>query len=114
MAEALLKLSGVPGLEVHSAGITPAREVNDVAVKAMAEIEVDISAHEPAHISRFHHIEFDFVAKMDVPDLGDMIDAKWIENWDVPDPAKGGMAEYRKVREMLVERVARLVAGLKA
>jgi arsenate reductase (thioredoxin) len=113
MAAAMLKQSAVPGLEVHSAGITPGREVNRTADQAMHEIGIDISGHEPVHFSRFHHLQFDFVAKMDVPDLGDMIDAKWVENWDVPDPAKGGIDEYRKVREMLADRVARLVASLK-
>ena len=33
------------------------------------------------------------------------------ENWDVPDPARGGPNEFRKVRELLLERVRRLVAG---
>jgi hypothetical protein len=41
---------------------------------------------------------------MDVPDLGDMVTAKWIANWNIPDPAQGGAAEYRKIREMIANK----------
>jgi protein-tyrosine-phosphatase len=39
------------------------------------------------------------------------VQARWMENWDVPDPARGGATEFRKVRELLLARVRRLVAG---
>ena len=42
---------------------------------------------------------------------GDLVQARWMENWDVPDPARGGTKEFRKVRDMLLERVRRLVAA---
>jgi protein-tyrosine-phosphatase len=42
---------------------------------------------------------------MDVPDLGDMVTAKWIVDWDIPDPAQGGAAEYRKIREMIAKKI---------
>lgn len=38
---------------------------------------------------------------MDAPDIADFVHAKWIENWDVPDPAEGGPEEFRTVREIL-------------
>ena len=105
MAEALLKMSARKDVEVCSAGIKPGKKVNQKAVKAMREIGYDLSGHKPRHISAFSDIKFDYVAKMDVPDLGDMVTAKWIVDWDVPDPAQGGAAEYRKIREMLANKV---------
>ena len=105
MAEALLKASAKRGVVVYSAGIKPGRKVNDEALKAMREIGCDLSGHEPKHISAFSDIKFDYVAKMDVPELGDMVTAKWIADWDIPDPAQGGMAEYRKIRQMITDKI---------
>ncbi len=105
MAEALLKMSAKRGVKVCSAGIKPGKEVNKRAVEAMREIGYDLRRHECRHISAFSEVKFDYVAKMDVPDLGDMITAKWIVDWDIPDPAQGGRAEYRKVRQMIAEKI---------
>jgi protein-tyrosine-phosphatase len=74
-------------------------------VKARAEVGCDLSGHKPRHISAFSDITFDYVAKMDVPDLGDMVTAKWIVDWDIPDPAQGGAAEYRKIRQMIANKI---------
>jgi protein-tyrosine-phosphatase len=104
-AEALLKMSAKRRVEVCSAGIKPGKEVNEQAVKSMREIGYDLSHHEPTHISAFSAIKFDYVAKMDVPDLGDTVTAKWIVDWDIPDPAQGGIAEYRKVRQMIADKI---------
>ena len=105
MAEAMLKMSAKRGIQVCSAGIKPGKEVNEQAVKAMREIGCDLSGHKPRHISAFSNIKFDYVAKMGVPDLGDMVIAKWIADWDIPDPAQGGAAEYRKIRQMIVAKI---------
>jgi arsenate reductase (thioredoxin) len=88
MAEALLKISAKRRIQVCSAGIKPGNEVNEHAVKAMREIGCDLSSHKPRHISAFSDIKFDYVAKMDVPDLGDMVITKWIVDWDIPIPLR--------------------------
>ena len=105
MAEGLLKMSAKRGIRVCSAGIKPGKEVNEQAVKAMREIGYDLSEHQPRHVSQFSDIKFDYVAKMDVPDLGDMVRAKWIADWDIPDPAQGGIVEYRKIRQMIADKI---------
>jgi len=105
MAEALLKMTAKRGVKVCSAGIKPGKEVNEQAVKAMREIGYDLSEHQPRHVSQFSDIKFDYVAKMDVPDLGDMVRAKWIADWDIPDPAQGGIVEYRKIRQMIADKI---------
>ena len=43
--------------------------------------------------------------RWDVPDLGDMVTAKWIVDWNIPDPAQGGIAEYRKIRQMIADKI---------
>jgi arsenate reductase (thioredoxin) len=111
MAEALLRMTGLD-VEVHSAGLRPAAEVNPTAVKAMQELDYDLAAHRPKHVCEVQEITFDMVVKMDVPEpeICDQVSAKWIESWDIPDPAKGGLEEFRKVRDLLAERIARTFA----
>ena len=114
MAEALLKMSAKRGVEACSAGIRPGKKVNAEAVKAMREIGCDLRGHKPSHISAFSDIKFAYVAKMDVPDLGDMVTAKWIMDWDIPDPAQGSSAEYRKVRRMIADKICKELPHLLA
>jgi protein-tyrosine-phosphatase len=104
MAEALTRLYA-KGWEPVSAGIQPGTEPNPEAVKAMGEIGLDLGGHRPKHISAFQGTTFDLVVKMDAPDLSDFVHARWMENWDIPDPANGGIDEFRKVRDLLAQRV---------
>lgn len=60
MAEGLLRRLA-PGLDVRSAGTAPASRVHPAAVAAMAEIGLDISAHEPKPVERFLGESFDYV-----------------------------------------------------
>jgi arsenate reductase len=85
------------------------KEANPNAIKVMRELDCDLAGHRPKHVSQLQKIDFDFVAKMDVPDVSDLVSAKWMENWDIPDPARGGVEEFRKVRDLLAERVRRMV-----
>jgi protein-tyrosine-phosphatase len=105
MAEALLRMAAKRGVKVCTAGIKPGKEVNEQAVNAMREIGYDLSEHRPTHVSGFSDSKFDYVAKMDVPDLGDMVRAKWIADWNIPDPAQGGIVEYRKIRQMIADKI---------
>ncbi len=48
-------------LEVHSAGTNPVSQVNPMAVKVMAEVGVDISAHTPKSVEIYLNDEWDYV-----------------------------------------------------
>jgi arsenate reductase (thioredoxin) len=107
MAEALLRKMERSDLEAYSAGIKPAEEVNENAVTVMREVGYDLTSHRPKHACEVQKIKFDVVIKMDVPEpeICDLVCAKWIESWDIPDPANGGLEEFRKVRNILAERL---------
>ena len=109
MAEALVKLSRANGFQAYSAGVDPGECVHPHAVTVMREIGYDLSGHECKHLSVYKKMTFDFVAKMDVADLGDAVKAKWIETWDVPDPAQGDVEHFRAVRDLLADRVEALL-----
>ena len=114
MAEALLKMSAKRGVGGLQPGIKPGNKVNAEAVKAMREIGCDLRGISRAHLRFFRYLKFAYVAKMDVPDLGDMVTAKWIMDWDIPDPAQGGSAEYRKVRRMTADKICKELPHLLA
>ena len=109
MAEALVKLSRSNGFQAFSAGVAPGKCVHPHAVEVMQELGYDLSGHECKHVSAFNKHTFDFVAKMDVADLGDAVKAKWIETWDVPDPAQGDAEHFRAVRDLLADRIEALL-----
>ena len=91
MAEALLKMSAKKEVKVYSAGLKPGKKVHEKAVNAMRELGYDLSGHRPRHISDFSNLTFDYVAKINVPDLGDMVTAKWICDWAYPIPPKAAL-----------------------
>jgi len=53
MAEAILRKAAGDLLDVHSAGSKPAGYVHPMAIKAMAEIGIDISSHRSKHLNEF-------------------------------------------------------------
>jgi len=53
MAEGILRAAGGDLLDVHSAGSKPAGYVHPLAIKAMAEIGIDISTHTSKHMNEF-------------------------------------------------------------
>jgi arsenate reductase len=48
-------------IEVHSAGTVPAEQVNQKAVKVMAEAGIDISSHFPKLVDKYILDEWDYV-----------------------------------------------------
>ena len=60
MAEGILRALD-PALEVHSAGTQPAAQVHWGAVRAMAEIGIDISAARPKSVDQFLQQPFEYV-----------------------------------------------------
>lgn len=60
MAEGLLNALYGDKYEAYSAGTEPSR-VNPYAIRAMAEIGIDISHHRSKHLREFLGIEFDYV-----------------------------------------------------
>jgi len=53
MAEGILRQAAAGLLDARSAGSQPAGHVHPLAIKAMAEIGIDISAHRSKHMDEF-------------------------------------------------------------
>lgn len=60
MAEGLLRQMAGARFEVHSAGTKPG-VVRPEAIKAMAEVGIDISGHRSKHVDELAGLSFDYV-----------------------------------------------------
>jgi arsenate reductase len=114
MAEGLLRHLGGERYEVFSAGNLPAEQVHPLAVKAMANIDVDISQQQPKHLDQFRDQSFDYIIttcdriKASCPTFPN--DPERI-HWNLPDPSEAEGSEgarleaFHQVADVLRNRV---------
>ncbi|MCR4434821.1 MAG: arsenate reductase ArsC [Clostridiales bacterium] len=112
MAEGFAKYYGNDVLEVYSAGTRPAPEVNPNAIQVMEEIGIDISSHRPKLLDDIPY-EMDILIKMGCGVVCPFVPNNHQEDWGLPDPAGQPLDEFRRVRDMIKEKVLELVEKVK-
>jgi len=95
-----------------SAGPTPADQLNPVAVEAMAEDGIDISAVRPALLIDDVIDAADIVITLGCADAVPVKPGKRYEDWTLTDPAGRDLASLRPMRDEIKQRVEDLVARL--
>lgn len=98
---------------VLSAGSEPADEVNPVAVQAMAEVGVDISAGSPTVLTTEAVKRADVVVTMGCGDSCPVFPGRRYEDWQLDDPAGQGIEAVRPIRDEIRRRVETLLTGLR-
>lgn len=111
MAEAFARIHGGGEVEVYSAGSRPSGAVNPGAIASMREIGYDLSSHRSQGLDGVPREEYDYVVTMGCGDECPWVAAKHRQDWDVPDPKDMPPDEFRKVRNIIEERVKQLLAG---
>ena len=114
MAAGFLQHLAGDRVEVLSAGSQPADTINPVAVEAMAEAGVDITASHPKVLTDDAVRESDVVITMGCGDACPFYPGKRYEDWQLDDPAGQGIEAVRPIRDEIRRRVERLVAELDA
>ena len=117
MAEGLLRARGATRYQVFSAGTHP-RVVHPLAIKAMAELGIDISEHAGHRAKGIEEFESEPPMDLVVTVCDEAAEecpyfprARRQEHWGFPDPsaASGTEAErldvYRHVRDAIAERI---------
>ncbi len=99
-------------IEVRSAGSEPADRINPVAVQAMAEVGVDITAEQPKMLCVDAVRESEVVITMGCGDTCPVFPGKRYEDWDLEDPAGQGIETVRRVRDEIRGRIQSLVDEL--
>jgi arsenate reductase (thioredoxin) len=95
-----------------SGGSEPASEINPEAVKAMAEVGVDISQGFPKPWTDEIFEAVDIVITMGCGDACPLVPGKQYEDWEVADPAGVALFEIRPIRDEIGRRVRDLLARL--
>ena len=112
MAAGYLRALAGDRVEVRSAGSEPGNALNPIAVQAMAEDGIDISAGSPALLTTEAVQESDVVITMGCGDTCPVFPGKRYEDWDLTDPAGRPIDEVRPIRDQIKERVRALIAEL--
>lgn len=112
MAAGYLRHLGSGRIDVLSAGSLPAEQINPVAVRAMAEDDVDIAHERPKILTDEAVAEADVVITMGCGDACPFYPGKRYLDWVLDDPAGQGIAAVRPIRDEIRRRVQGLIAEL--
>ena len=112
MAAGWLRHFGGDSVEVRSAGSEPAAQINPVAVQAMAEVGIDITAAVPRKLDYELAGSSDVVVTMGCGDACPVFPGKRYEDWKLTDPAGQPIEVVRDVRDEIRDRVQALLATL--
>ncbi|WP_114588759.1 arsenate reductase ArsC [Microbacterium arborescens] len=112
MAAGFLRDIAGDRIEVRSAGSLPADRINPVAVEAMAELGIDITAEQPKVLTTEAVQASDVVITMGCGDACPFFPGKRYEDWKLDDPAGQGIEAVRPIRDDIRERIRALVDEL--
>jgi arsenate reductase len=117
MAEGIARALAPPGVTVSSAGSQPSR-VNPLAVKALAEIGIDISGHRSKGVDEIPAGEVDAVVTLCAEEVCPAWLGKALRvHWGLPDPAAAQgddharLEAFRRARDELRRRLGAVFAG---
>ena len=111
MAEGFARMYGGDAVEAYSAGSRPSGKVNPKAIEAMSEIGYDLATHVSKSLSDIPDVEYDLVATMGCGDECPFVRAGRREDWDIPDPKNMTADEFRRVRDIIGDKVRAALAS---
>jgi protein-tyrosine-phosphatase len=114
MAEAFARAHGTQGTEAFSAGSRPSGVVNPTAIRVMAEVGYDLTAHRSKAVGEVSAASFDVVVSMGCGDDCPVVPARRREEWEIPDPKEMPLAAFREVRDRIEKEVTGLLESLGA
>ncbi|MBM3982167.1 MAG: arsenate reductase ArsC [Planctomycetes bacterium] len=114
MAQAFATMLGGDRVEALSAGSKPSGKVNPKAVAAMAELGYDLTAHASKNVSDYTGTQIDAAVTMGCGDACPLVRAKARYDWQIPDPREMPPDEFRKVRDLIRDKVRELLGELGA
>jgi protein-tyrosine-phosphatase len=113
MAAGYLRSLSNGQVDVMSAGSEPGDQINPVAVAAMAEDGIDITASVPQLLQTEKVMAADVVITMGCGDACPIFPGKRYEDWELADPAGRSLDQIRPIRDAIKTRVTQLLADLK-
>ena len=112
MAAGFLQAIAGDRIDVRSAGSEPKDAINPMAVQAMSEAGIDITAGTPKLLTIDAVKQADVVITMGCGDACPIFPGKRYEDWQLDDPAGQSIEAVRVIRDEIRSRVETLVAEL--
>ena len=112
MAAGFLRDIAGDRIEVRSAGSVPADRINPVAVEAMGELGIDITAEAPKVLTPEAVQASDVVITMGCGDACPFFPGTRYEDWTLDDPAGQDIDAVRPIRDEIRHRIDALVREL--
>jgi protein-tyrosine-phosphatase len=112
MAAGWLRHLGDGAVEVYSGGSEPGTALNPAAVRAMAEVGIDIENEVPKPWTDAVVRAADVVVSMGCGDVCPFYPGKRYEDWDLTDPSGQPIEVVREIRDEIERRVRALVEDL--
>jgi protein-tyrosine-phosphatase len=112
MAAGYMRALSGGAVDVRSGGSEPGDQINPIAVQAMAEEGIDISAGLPQLMTTEQVRGSDVVITMGCGDVCPIFPGKRYEDWELADPKGKSLDEVRPIRDDIKARVEALLAEL--
>jgi protein-tyrosine-phosphatase len=113
MSQAFAKMLDDNTVEAFSAGSKPSGKINPKAIASMKELRYDLSTHQSKSLDEVKQFApFDAVVTMGCGDACPWMPAKKFIDWDIPDPKDMNVDDFRKVRDLIGEKVKGLIASM--
>jgi arsenate reductase len=113
MSQAFAKALGGENVVAYSAGSKPSGTINPKAIAAMKELGYDLTTHHSKSLDEVkEYAPFDAVVTMGCGDACPWMPAKKFIDWEISDPKDMNENDFRKVRDLIKEKVKKLLQQL--
>ena len=115
IAQGLMRHVATPQITALSAGTRAKGAGNDMCAKVMAEMGIDVTAHQPTQLTDALISEADLVVVVGTQAQVESVGDTPVEVWDVDEPSSrgiDGIERMRLVRDDIAGRVTSLVTRL--
>lgn len=110
MSQAFATIHGGDQVEAYSAGSAPSGKINPKAISAMQELGYNLSTHSSKSLQEVAGSgPYDAVVTMGCGDACPWMPAKQFIDWQIPDPRNMEPDDFRKVRDLIEEKVKGLL-----
>jgi len=113
MSEAFARVIGGEAVVSYSAGSAPSGKINPKAIAAMKELGYDLTSHHSKSLEEVKAFApFDAVVTMGCGDACPWMPAKQFIDWEIPDPKEMNESDFRKIRNLIADKVKELLATI--
>ena len=113
MSQAFATIHGGDRVEAYSAGSAPSGQINPKAISAMQELGYNLGTHSSKSLEEVAgNGPYDAVVTMGCGDACPWMPAKRFIDWQIPEPRNMEPDDFRKVRDLIEEKVKGLLQEL--